>query len=174
MKDSALVARALSRGASFVDVRRQTMQDAFAERVDGDTRVLSSTERGACVRALVLGAWGFASTTGEPEASLADAAVAAARAAARASSVRTSIVPLSRGKVSARDVVRRDPFAGDPDAWLSRLARMESRTRGFPEVRSITLALRAHRSVTSLLTSEGRSGSLESTRVLLQADVIAE
>lgn len=172
MEAKALLGLAVRLGASYADLRLQTIVDASAEVQDSDTRVQRTREAGAGLRVLVDGAWGFASASGKPRTRLAELAVRSAKAAAGRGETRRALALRGRS-FRAIPSPRKPPGNEDLGAWIASLKELEREARRTEEVSSVTLAFRGQETTTRIVASDGTDARLAQVRVLLQSDVVA-
>jgi TldD protein len=130
-----LVQQATRRGASYADVRfSERISESLSLRNGSVEEMSSAGDRGAGVRSLVDGAWGFASTDDMSAPSLAAAverSVAIARASARWKIGKgIELAPEPVHVDTWRNPVRRDPFEVTAEDRIELLADACARMRG--------------------------------------------
>ena len=144
MDDLTVLDEARRRGASYADVRVETVQETRIGLQDGEVEGLASgSETGFALRVLVDGAWGFASSNDLASASWSAAlerAVGLAQAAARGAKhkVRLADAPALRKTVVWKP--RKDPRGVPHEEKLDLLRRMEAAVREVPEITNVTTA----------------------------------
>ena len=69
-----VLSKACTRGAQFADIRLESSEGTSISAKDGSTKISSSNELGAGIRAFIEGAWGFAYTTKVDRSGLTDCA----------------------------------------------------------------------------------------------------
>lgn len=139
MDDLTVLDAARSRGASYADVRVETLQETRIGLQDGEVEGLTEgAETGFALRVLVDGAWGFASSNDLAGASwqaALDRALALAEAASRSAKhkVRLADTPSLRKSVDWKP--KKDPRQVSAEDKLALLRRMEGEVK---QVKGIT------------------------------------
>lgn len=144
MDEGQAVARALKLGATYAEVRVETVEENRISIQDGDLRgVVSGIETGFGVRVLAAGAWGFASSNDLATASW-NAAVQRAVKLAQASAgkgrkpVKLADAPTLKAKVDWK--AKRDPRNVDVDEKVALLRDMEKQVRAVKAIKNVTTA----------------------------------
>jgi TldD protein len=165
-------------GASYADVRIETVEENRLSILDGELRgLVSGTETGFALRVLVDGAWGFASSndTAAPSwrAALTRAFGLAKAAAAQVEvPVRLADAPVLRKKVEWKP--KRDPRAVPVEEKIALLQRMDEAVRRSPEIRNVTTAYSDAVVSKKFLSTEGSQLSWTLTRSVAQAHFTAK
>ncbi|HEX2066548.1 MAG TPA: DNA gyrase modulator, partial [Candidatus Thermoplasmatota archaeon] len=142
MDEQEAVQAARAAGAQYAEVRRESRQESRIQIEDGELRgLVSGREDGFCIRVLVGGAWGFASSNDLAPPSWHDA-IARSVALARATSqhakapVRLADAPALTGHVDWKPKV--DPRGVAVEEKVDLLRRMEAQVRTLPEVTNVS------------------------------------
>jgi TldD protein len=172
-----LVTKAEKLESQLIDLRYQRSESMSVELRGGRvTKAVSGGEEGVSVRALVKGAWGFASTNRVTGRDL-DRALAGAHRMAR--SLAASVGrPAVLAKVRpVRAAVRWNPKVDPADVSIEdklELARdMEQAALATPGVASVTVGYRDNVDETRYLSTEGADVTTQVTRCLFQAELMA-
>ncbi len=158
-----LIARALdtatAQGAHYADVRRVRQERQLVLVRNGTVEAVSLEEdAGFGIRALVDGAWGFASSYKTDPAEVDAIAAAAVRTARASARVHRRPVVLgeavgSRGEY--RTPVQRDPFAVPLDEQIALLLRADEAMRKVPKVTAATGQIVCIRDTKTFASTEG-------------------
>ena len=165
-----LVGRALDLGAEFVEIRWQRSTTSRLFVVDGVIRELNTgIVEGVGIRALVGGAWGFATVHGgDPESvkRALEEAVSLAKASARMKSEKFRLdAPSNQGSWSAR--VRKDPAeVGMEEKIRFALELNDSARRVDPRVKNVNVGYADTHSQEEIVNSLGTRVKQETVRTL--------
>lgn len=142
MDPEAVLSRAQDAGASYADLRLETVEEQRLRIEDGALdSLVAGTETGFGLRVLVDGAWGFASSNAldlASQAAAVDAAVRLARAGAGGTPVRLADSPAEAREEIWRPVI--DPRGVSIEDKRELLADMDRIVRVHDEVKSVTTA----------------------------------
>lgn len=136
--------QARKRGASYADVRVETVEENRLSIMDKELRgLVSGIETGFGLRVLVGGAWGFASSNDLSSSSwqaALDRALGLAEAAAAQAKhkVKLADAPVLRKKVDWKP--KKDPRKVAVEEKLDLLRRMDEAVRRSPEIKNVTTA----------------------------------
>lgn len=172
MDEEAALELARSRGASYADVRVETVEEGRVKLQDGELRDLASgLVTGFALRVLVDGAWGFASANDPTPATWHDAVETAVRLGKAASSstrhkVRLADAPSLRATVHWRP--KQDPRDVAVDDQLRLLRDAASEMKRFPELVSLTTAAAHSTENKRFLNTEGTRLEWSLVRCLAQ------
>ncbi|MEA3137183.1 MAG: TldD protein [Thermoplasmata archaeon] len=178
MEPEQALERARGLGASYADVRVETVEENRLSIMDGELRgLVSGQETGFALRVLVGGAWGFASSNDLEAASWRNAlerAVALAKAASAhvVEPVRLADAPTLRKRVDWK--AKKDPRGVPVEEKVDLLRRMDKAVRFSPEVRNVTTAYTDATVSKHLLTSEGTDLHWSLVRSVAQAHFTAK
>jgi TldD protein len=152
----AAVDAALAAGAAYADARAVARRSQFVRTKNGRVESVNDLEsEGIGVRVLVDGAWGFACDRRLDESGATGAAQrACAFARAAPGNHGRELAPLEPRKGSYRTPCERDPFAVPLGDKVGLCLRAEAALR-HPGVTVTEASVRAQRSTTVLVTSEG-------------------
>ncbi|HUR25899.1 MAG TPA: TldD/PmbA family protein [Candidatus Thermoplasmatota archaeon] len=178
MEPEQALEKARAGGATYADVRVETVEENRLSIMDGELRgLVSGTETGFALRVLVKGAWGFASSNDLEAASWRDAlerALALARAAAVhvTEPVRLADAPTLRKTVDWK--AKRDPRGIAVEEKVELLRRMDEAVRRSPEIRNVTTAYTDATVSKRFLSSEGTQLQWSLVRSVAQAHFTAK
>ena len=177
MEPEQAVERARTAGASYSDVRVETVEENRLSILDGELRgLVSGTETGFALRVLVDGAWGFASSNDLEPASW-KAALDRALGLAKASSaqagdpVRLADAPALRRTVDWKP--KTDPRKVSVEDKVGLLRRMDEAVRRSPEVKNVTTAYTDATVSKRFLSSDGHDLRWSLVRSVAQAHFTA-
>ena len=178
MEPEQALEKARGAGATYADVRVETVEENRLSIMDGELRgLVSGTETGFALRVLVKGAWGFASSNDLEPKSWSDAlerAVGLAKAASAhvTEPVRLADVPTLRKKVDWK--AKRDPRSIAVEEKVELLRRMDEAVRRSPEIRNVTTAYTDATVSKRFLSSEGSDLQWSLVRSVAQAHFTAK
>lgn len=178
MEPEQALERARAQGASYADVRVETVEENRLSILDGELRgLVSGTETGFALRVLVGGAWGFASSNDLAAKSWHDAlerAVALAKAASAhvEDPVRLADAPVLRQRVDWK--AKKDPRGVPVEEKVHLLRRMDEAVRFSPEIRNVTTAYTDATVSKRFLSSEGSDLQWSLVRSVAQAHFTAK
>jgi len=164
-------------GASYADVRVETVEENRLSILDGELRgLVSGSETGFGLRVLVGGAWGFASSNDLAPRSWRDAvarAIGLAKAASAhvAEPVRLADAPTVRAKVDWK--AKRDPRKVAVEDKVDLLTRMDQAVRTQPEIRNVTTGYTDATVAKRFVSSDGADLSWSIVRSVAQAHFTA-
>lgn len=146
-------------GASYADVRVVSSAHESIEVKNGKVETLgASTDRGFGVRAVVDGAWGFASSlTISPEEAerVAELAVRIARASASLKNEDVQLAPVDVAEGSFRTEVKMDPFEVPLEDKIGVLLEADSIMRQRPEVQVAETSMSFWKTESTFASTEG-------------------
>ncbi|HEX2066651.1 MAG TPA: TldD/PmbA family protein, partial [Candidatus Thermoplasmatota archaeon] len=160
------------------EVRRESRQESRIQIEDGELRgLVSGSEDGFCVRVLVGGAWGFASSNDLTPPSWHDAiarSVALARATSRHAKVpvRLADAPTLTGHVDWKPKV--DPRGVGVEEKVDLLRRMEAQVRTLPEVTNVSTGYSDTLTTKRFVNSDGADLGWSLVRTVAQAHFTAK
>ncbi len=178
MDDGTVLDEARRLGASFAEVRVETVEESRIQIEDGELHGLASgTETGFGLRVLVGGAWGFASSNDLESASwrssLERAILLAKAAAARgATPVRLADAPTLRRVVHWK--AKYDPRKVPVEDKLALLGRMEKDVRAVDGIKSISTSYSDSVVTKRLRNSDGTDLTWSLVRSVAQAHFTAK
>jgi TldD protein len=170
--------KARAGGATYADVRVETVEENRLSIMDGELRgLVAGTETGFALRVLVGGAWGFASSNDLEPTSWSNA-VARALALGKAASahvtdpVRLADIPTLRQRVDWK--AKRDPRGVSVEEKVELLRRMDEAVRRSPEIRNVTTAYTDATVSKQFLSSDGSDLRWSLVRSVAQAHFTAK
>jgi len=178
--DSRILDGALKGGASFCDMRTERRRGLSLEFKDGKLHeAIPGDEKGICVRVLLGGAWGIASTNDISSGGI-EGTVSSALKLARAKAAcqkRGETVRLSPAKPLKKKAVWK-PVTDPRDIAVERkhryLADISGRVMAAPGVRSVTARYFDGTRTMELVSSEGADVSMELTRSLADVSMVVK
>ncbi len=177
MDPESALAFAAANGASYAEARIETVEENRLGIEDGEVRSLvSGSETGFCVRVLVDGAWGFASSNDLGNTAWKEAVASALRLARTARRVGQEPVRLADAPaVKASEVwkPRQDPRNVSVEERLALLKEMDRRVRAYPEMKSATAAVSDATVRKRFLNTDGARIEWGLTRTIAQAHFTA-
>jgi TldD protein len=172
------VQAARSAGADYAEARLESREESRIQIEDGEMRSLvAGLETGFCVRVLVDGAWGFASSNDLAPASWRDA-VSRSVALAKATSahvkvpVRLADAPALTGRVDWKP--RLDPRDVGVEEKVDLLRRMEARVRTLPEIANVSTSYADSLTTKRFVNSDGADLTWSQVRSVAQAHFTAK
>ncbi len=172
-----ILERATKGGADFFDIRIIEKESTVIEFKDGKLHnVLSGHDRGAGLRTIVNGAWGFASTTDTSKSSLLKAVDVALSASAQAARKVSQKVGLAEVDPEVGKIVwepKKDPRSISFEAKLELIKDMHDAATEADGVHSVTTGCGDVRETMRVLNSEGTDLKGEVTRTYARTQVIA-
>jgi TldD protein len=171
------VQAARTAGANYAEVRLERREESRIQIEDGDLRgLVAGTETGFCVRVLVDGAWGFASSNDLAAGSWRDAisrSVALARSTARhiKTPVRLADVPTLTGRVDWKPKL--DPREVGVEEKVGLLRRMEAQVRTLPEITNVSTSYADALTTKRFVNSDGTDLTWSQVRSVAQAHFTA-
>ena len=178
MEPERALEHARTRGATYADVRVETVEENRLSILDGELRgVVSGTETGFALRVLVKGAWGFASSNDlEPTSwrNALDRALGLAQAASAhiEEPVRLADAPVLRKRVDWKP--KKDPRGVAVEEKVELLRRMDEAVRRSPEIRNVTTAYNDATVSKQFLNSDGTNLHWSLVRSVAQAHFTAK
>ncbi|HUR62310.1 MAG TPA: TldD/PmbA family protein [Candidatus Thermoplasmatota archaeon] len=178
MDEEQAVAAARKAGASYAEVRLERREENRIQIEDGELRgLVAGTETGFCVRVLVGGAWGFASSN--------DLSAASWRSAiARSVALAKATVPHIKAKVQLADVPtlkakvewqpRIDPRGIGVEEKLDLLRGMESQVRTLPEISNVSTSYADATTTKHFVNSDGSDLTWTQVRTVAMATFTAK
>lgn len=166
------------RGATYAEVRVETVEENRLSIMDGELRgLVSGMETGFAMRVVVNGAWGFASSNDLEPASWRNAIERALGLAKAASAyveepVRLADAPALRQRVDWK--AKKDPRAVSVEEKVDLLRRMDEAVRRSSEIRNVTTAYTDATMSKRFLTSEGHDLAWSLVRSVAQAHFTAK
>ena len=166
---------ARDQGASYADVRVETVEEQKIQVEDGELRgLVSGMETGFGLRVLVAGAWGFASSNDLSPAALRDSVETAVRLAAAtrtASPARLADAPAVKARVHWRPKI--DPRNVDVADKRNLLADMDKAVREHAEIHNVRTSYADARIHKEFLSSDGARIEWSMTRSVAQVHFTA-
>jgi TldD protein len=178
--EAKLLDRALSKGAGYCDLRTERRRGLGLEFKDGELHeAIPGDEKGLCVRVLLKGAWGIASTNDLSDRGM-DDAVFSALGLARAKAARQrrgETARLAAAEPQKKEIVwkvRTDPRDIPLEQKHRYLAEISRRVQEAPFVRSVTARYFDGTRTMELLSSEGTEIKMELTRSLADVSMVVK
>lgn len=172
-----IVERATKGGADFFDIRIIEKESTVIEFKDGKLHsVLSGHDRGAGLRTIVNGAWGFASTTDTSKRSLIKAVEVALSASVQAAKKVSQKVDLAEVAPEEGEIVwkpKKDPMSISFETKLELIKDMHDAAAEGDRVHSVTTGCGDVREKMHVMNSEGTDLRGEVTRAYARTQVIA-
>lgn len=173
-----VVDEACRMGASYADVRLEEVEGASVTVRKGSVEAAAvSRRRGAGIRVLVEGSWGFSSTEVADEASLVEAVrnafrMARSSSAARRRRARLAEATVCRDRVRAR--VAEDPAGVDPGEKVELVLELDKLACSYGDViKDVSVRYVDGRDRRVFVSSEGAEVEVEYVRTYLSAYVAA-
>jgi TldD protein len=173
-----ILQEARKRGATYADVRVETVEENRLSILDQELRgLVSGTETGFGLRVLVGGAWGFASSndlSGPSWRAALDRALGLGKAASAhvEEPVRLADAPTLRKKVEWK--AKKDPRKVSVEDKLDLLRRMDEAVRRSPEIKNVTTAYSDATVSKRFLSTDGADLSWSLVRSVAQAHFTAK
>lgn len=172
-----IVNRAIEKGAEFFDIRIIGKESTVVEYKDGKLHSVSSGhDRGAGLRTIANGAWGFASTTDTSNASLLKAMEKALETSIRIAdkvSQKTSLAEVEPTREKITWHPKKDPLSIPFETKLELIKDMHDVALEVKGVHSVTTGCGDVREKTHVVNSEGTDLQGEITRSFARTQVIA-
>ena len=178
--DAGILDKALSEGAGYCDLRTEHRRGLSLEFKDGELHeAIPGDEKGMCVRVLLKGAWGIASTNdlsakGVDHAVSSALKLARAKAAHRRRGETARLAPIRPQKKDIVWKVRTDPRDISLEQKHRYLAQISRQVREAPSVRSATARYFDGTRTMELLSSEGTQIRMELTRSLADISMVVK
>jgi TldD protein len=164
-------------GAHYAEARLERREENRIQIEDGELRgLVAGMESGFCVRVLVEGAWGFASSNDLSPQSWRDAidrSVALARASAPhvKAPVRLADAPTLKGRVDWK--AKKDPRKVGVEEKVDLLRRMEAQVRTLPEITNVSTSYSDSLTTKRFVNSDGTDLTWSLVRSVAQAHFTA-
>jgi len=173
-----VVNKVLSLGASYADVRYEELEGTSIDVTMGTVESADQLmRRGAGIRVLYSGAWGFASTEIITKEALQEAAKSALKMAKVAASVKEKKVRLAGARPYKDKVVAKvgeNPADVDPAEKVKLTLELDKTARSYGEaVKDLTIRYRDSNLQKIFVSSEGAEIQLKYVRTYLAAHVVA-
>lgn len=178
MEPEQAIEKARAAGATYADVRVETVEENRLSIMDKELRgLVSGTETGFALRVLVGGAWGFASSNDLEPTSWRNALERALGLAKAASAhieepVRLAEAPVLRKRVDWK--AKKDPRTIAVQEKVELLRRMDEAVRRKPEIRNVTTAYTDATVSKQFLSSDGHDLQWSLVRSVAQAHFTAK
>ena len=178
--DARMLKKALEGGASFCDMRTEHRRGISLLLKDNELHeAIPGDEKGLCVRVLLRGAWGIASTNDLSargiESALSSALrLARAKAACMKKGETVHLAPVRPQKKHVVWKVRSDPRDIPVERKHRYLSEISRRVRAAPSVTSVTARYFDGVRTMELLSSEGADVSMELTRSLADVSMVVK
>jgi TldD protein len=178
--DARILDKALKEGASYCDLRTERRRGLSLEFKDGELHeAIPGDEKGLCVRVLLKGAWGIASTNdlsgrGMDDAVFSALRLARAKAAHRRRGETARLAAIEPQKKDIVWKVRTDPCDIPLEQKNRYLAEISRRVQEAPSVRSVTARYFDGTRTMELLSSEGTEIRMELTRSLADVSMVVK
>jgi TldD protein len=175
--EQAILNEALDKGASYCDIRMGYSKGTSIEVKDGELKKASSgEEKGAGIRVLYNGVWGFFSTNEISKKNLRNALLKALDLAKSGSRIAKGKVKLCDVEVVKDKVFwkpKKDPFDVPMEEKYKILADMDEAVHNIDGVHTVTTTYSDGTIDTNFLTSEGSDIQMKITRILAQVNLVA-
>jgi len=172
--------KAVKEGVDYCDLRTERRHGVSLEFKDGELHeAIPGDEKGLCVRILMKGAWGIASTN-DLSAGGIDRALSSALRLARAMAARqkrgdaSKLAPIRPEKKRVVWKTKIDPHSISLEEKYSYLSRISRAVQAAPSVRSVTARYFDGTRTMELLSSEGTDVSFELTRSLADVSMVVK
>lgn len=175
--EQAILEEGIKKGASYCDMRIGEMKGTSLEVKDGELKKSSSgEEKGAGIRVLYNGVWGFFSTNEVSKESMKKALSEALRMAKTGSKMAKERVKLSEVDIVRDKVIwkpKKDPFNVPMKDKYKILAEMDFEIHKIKGIHTVTTSYSDSILRTHFLSSEGADILTEITRITTQVNLVA-
>lgn len=175
--EQAILSEALDKGATYCDIRIGKSKGTYIEVKDGELKKSSSgEEKGAGVRVLFDGVWGFFSTNEISKESLRNALLKAlelGKSGSKSAKERVEICDIEIVKDKIVWETKKDPFDVPMEEKYKILAEMDQAIHKIDGVHTVTTTYSDGIRGTHFLSSEGADISTEITRTMAQVNLVA-
>jgi TldD protein len=178
--DARMMDKALSEGAGYCDIRTEHRRSLSLEFKDGELHeAIPGDEKGLCVRVLMKGAWGIASTNDLSAKGVSSAVfwalkLARAKAAHLKRGEAAGLAPIKPQKKDIVWKVKTDPRQIPLEQKHQYLAFLSRRVREAPSVRMVTARYFDGTRSMELLSSEGTEIRMELTRTMADVSMVVK
>ncbi len=173
----SIVMKSVGKGADFCDIRTVEKESNYLEFKDGKLQsVLSGVDRGAGLRAISRGAWGFSSVTDTSKESLRKSMDLALNTSARLSdriSIKAGLAEVESFKKELVWAPKRDSLSLPVEEKLALVKDMHEVAKDVKGVHSVSTAYGDIRETTRIVNSDGTDLRGEITRTFARSTVTA-